>query len=400
MEALETVAAYEQSAAQARRGSSTSPVVVKAMDDALAGAKRHLEKVSKPVPFPINVAFSSDGAALARDIQRTWFACKPDIHVVKDDKKQFYPEASRPAFFEALHDPKRAAFAGYIPLWRGWYSRPTRIFVSRGGGELCLPAAMLDEVMEDALTTTGRTYIDECCIQGLSDEQAFDQIMVHARQIRGFQQGCVLATFGSLFKYQLALHDVQRKLNKKGHEFYVLTAFDDGLFAGDSSTIYEDCELMDELYVAEACDARHNQDKRIAICASGGVDGIPDAWLLAQGGVAKEGGGVDGGEVHGIVFMGYPMAVNTPEGKQWQTATLTDTFNERLAFLDVVDAMRDDVDENDTKQIQYGYLSRVARRVWCTKKLFVLVRERPYLVASRDCLPLARRARCPMCASA
>ena len=75
---------------------------------------------------------------------------RPDIHIIKDDKAQFYPEASRPALFAALHSPERIQFAGYVPIFRNWYSKPTRIFLVQGEGELHLPSTMLDEVLDDA----------------------------------------------------------------------------------------------------------------------------------------------------------------------------------------------------------------------------------------------------------
>ena len=79
---------------------------------------------------------------------------------------------------------------------------------------------------------------------------------------------------------------------------YVCLA-DDTMTGGHSDFVYDDFGYMRE-FVEGACDATSNPSKLIAMCPSGGVEGIPAGILEAQG-----------GEVHGFICVGMVISAST-----------------------------------------------------------------------------------------
>ena len=104
---------------------------VASAEAAHAAALGDLEEAQLPVNFPSNLCCSSDGTGLTNATVEVWKALAPSDHIIKDDKRIFYQESSRPDFFTALGT--RSDFPGYKPVYRTFYGKQKLIGRAAGG---------------------------------------------------------------------------------------------------------------------------------------------------------------------------------------------------------------------------------------------------------------------------
>ena len=308
--------------------------------EALASAEARLEEAKEPVNFPVNFCFSSDGTGLTVDTLETWKQEAPADPIFKDDKKRFYQNASRAATFEEFKG--RARFNKYVPIYRGFYAHDARIFLVRGEGELMVPARMLGQSPE-ASEANGDLDMN---VQ--ADDSTADMARAALKALRfrrGWEQGDVLATWGSMCPYQVSLNRAQKECRTTR----IVADADDTMYGGPNAGAD-----IDKIWriVGEDCDAESTLDKVRGLCPLGGTEGIPD-WILEN----------QEGEIHGLICVGAVFCADTEKGRAFGFEELSRILTERLAPLDEIDLMRDEVDETDCTQIRYGYLSRCANQL-------------------------------------
>ena len=252
--------------------------------------------------------------------------------------------------FECLHE--RAEFQCYVPLFGVFYGNyHGRVFLVREEGELRVPIVACDSVLEDDVLLISCTDSDDSTAGHVEDldgtPQIGDAVMRCIRSRRAFQQGCVLATLGSLLRRHLQLH----AFNKDWPLLRIVGQSDDTYVGGPPRLLYPGFAEIQRID-REECDVRTNTDKLKALCPRGGVEGIPDSILEAQG-----------GEIHGFKCVGAFVGAPTDAGTAYRTRELAKVLASRLAPLDSLDTMHDSPSMTGVRATKYGYLRRCANRL-------------------------------------
>jgi hypothetical protein len=215
----------------------------------LVVAQGELEAAKAPAEFPVNYSFSKNSAEMTFHHVQSWVEQYPKDHTISDDKKAMFPTASRPALFTNLKIRKDHEFAGYVPAFRLLYGKPARIFLVRREGELCMPRLHLATPAEpadyDDAGSKGDAYVGDLEISGAGETHE-DNLLITpetaavvdeaVRRWRGWDQGCVLSVFASVYPYHLACHAVCKK--RPGLR---IAAFVDDTYLGqDPERLYSD----------------------------------------------------------------------------------------------------------------------------------------------------------------
>ena len=148
---------------------------------------------------------------------QSWVEQYPKEHTISDDKKAMFPTASRPALFANLKIRKDHEFAGYVPAFRLLYGKPARIFLVRREGEFRMPrlnpATAVDPGDCDDAGPNDGAYVGDLEITGAGETHEDDLLITPEtaaevdeaiRRWRGWDQGCVLSVFASVYPYHLA----------------------------------------------------------------------------------------------------------------------------------------------------------------------------------------------------
>jgi len=162
------------------------------------------------------------------------------------------------------------------------------------------------------------------------------------RRWRGWDQGCVLSVFASVYPYHLACHAVVKK--RPGLR---IAAFVDDTYLGqDAGRLYKDFDFFRK-QTKRLTDLESNEDKIKAVANSGGTEGIPPGILKEQG-----------GELLRLKVVGGYVPVNADGAIEACIESFSHDMVKRLAYLDEVDLMRGAEGEADTNHIRYGLISR------------------------------------------
>ena len=238
----------------------------------LVVAQGELKAAKAPAEFPVNYSFSKNSAEMTFHHVQSWVEQHPKDHTISDDKKAMFPTASRPALFTNLKIRKDHEFAGYVPAFRLLYGKPARIFLVRREGELCMPRLHLATPAEpadyDDAGSKGDAYVGDLEITGAGETHE-DNLLITpetaavideaVRRWRGWDQGCVLSVFASVYPYHLACHAVCKKRPGLRIAAYV----DDTYLSQSRDRLYKDFRYFQK-QSKRLCDLESNEDKLAA----------------------------------------------------------------------------------------------------------------------------------------
>ena len=321
----------------------------------LVVAQSELETAKAPAEFPVNYSFSKNSAEMTFHHVQAWVEQYPKDHTISDDKKAMFPTASRPALFANLRLRKDHEFAGYVPAFRLLYGKPARIFLVRREGEFRMPrlnlATSADPGECDDNGDNEIAYVGDLVTTGAGEIHEGDLLITPetaavvdeaVRRWRGWDQGCVLSVFASVYPYHLACHAVCKK--RPGLR---IVAFVDDTYLGQGpERLYKNFRYFQK-EAKRLCDLESNQDKLKAVANSGGTQGIPQSFLDEQK-----------GELLALKVVGGYVPVNAEGAIDACIDAFSHDMVKRLAYLDEVDLMRGAEGEADTNHIRYGLINR------------------------------------------
>jgi hypothetical protein len=319
-------------------------------------------KTARELPnFPANYFCHANGGELVVHTVAAMVSTHPTDPVGSDDKRNMYGEVERSATLECLRD--RPEFQKYIPIFRVLYGHgSSRIFLARENGAMVKPALDPGELLGGDIDDDDRAGGPDGTARDALDDAGADELVdieeegaeghiadLLLRLHRGFPQGCPLSTFFAILPMHMALHDA--------HDAYPnlrSVAYADDTYVGDSEKDFGDAFEHVRRLQKEQCNLESNTSKLKAFVPCGGVAGVPDYIIEAQG-----------GELLGFMCVGGVVGRDTPEADAWKIEQLSLVLAARLAPLDRID--RDFVDSadgpQDSRQIRMDFIRNNAMAI-------------------------------------